>query len=210
MTPWEIQADQFTNCNCAYGCPCQFNALPTYGNCAAISGYDIKKGHFGDVKLDGLRVATAFWWPGPVHEGGGKAFIIIDEDADDDQRAALLSILSGENTEPGTTFWNVFAATFDKVFEPEFKPIEVEIDVDARQALVKVEGLIEITGEPIKNPVTGDEHRARINLPNGFEYSVAEMGSASGVSRGPVALEFKDTYGQFAHIHLSNEGVIHP
>ena len=31
MTPWEIKAKEFVNCNCAYGCPCQFNALPTKG-----------------------------------------------------------------------------------------------------------------------------------------------------------------------------------
>ena len=31
--------------------------------------------------------------------------------------------------------------------------------------------------EPIKNPVTGEEHRARIVLPDGFEYKEAEMGN---------------------------------
>ena len=30
--------------------------------------------------------------------------------------------------------------------------------------------------EKIRNPVTGDTHRARINLPHGFEYEVAEIG----------------------------------
>ena len=25
MTPWEIRTIEFANCNCAYGCPCQFN-----------------------------------------------------------------------------------------------------------------------------------------------------------------------------------------
>ncbi len=208
MTPWEIQADEIGNCNCAYGCPCQFNALPTHGNCEAILGLDIKKGHFGGVKLDGLRIATAYWWPGPVHEGEGKAFFIIDDRADEDQRAALLSILSGDNTEPGKTIWNVFAATFAEVFEPEFRPIEIEIDVEARRGKLNVDGLIEVTGEPIKNPVTGEEHRVRIDMADGFEYSIAEMGSASGKATGPIALEFTDTYGQFAHIHLSNNGIV--
>ena len=53
MTPWEIQADEFVTCNCNYGCPCQFNAPPTYGDCQAVAGFKIKKGHFGDVSLDG-------------------------------------------------------------------------------------------------------------------------------------------------------------
>ncbi len=208
MTPWEIQADELVNCNCAYGCPCQFNALPTYGNCEAIAAYDIKKGHFGDVKLDGLRVVGTFWWPGPIHEGEGKAHLIIDERADEVQRAALLSILSGDHTEPGKTIWNVFAATFAEVLEPDFNAIAIDVDVEARTGKVHVDGLVEVTGEPIKNPVTGEEHRARIDLEDGFEYSVAEMGSASGKSTGPIPLEFKDSYGQFAHIHLGNNGIM--
>lgn len=208
MTPWEIQADELVNCNCAYGCPCQFNALPTYGNCEAIAAYHIKKGHFGDVKLDGLKVVGVLRWPGAIHEGDGEAFMIIDERADEDQRAALLSILSGENTETGKTIWNVFAATFNKVHEPAFEPIEIEVDVEARTGKAKVDGIIEMTGEPIRNPITGAEHRARIDLENGFEYLVAEMGSASAKSTGPIPLEFKDSYGQFAHIHLGNNGIV--
>jgi hypothetical protein len=39
--------------------------------------------------------------------------------------------------------------------------------------------LIDARGEPIKSPVTGAEHRARFDLPHGFEYEIAEMGSAS-------------------------------
>ena len=57
MIPWEIHAIQVTNCNCDYGCPCQFNALPTYGTCEAAEGIKINKGFYGDVSLDGLTVA---------------------------------------------------------------------------------------------------------------------------------------------------------
>ena len=64
--------------------------------------------------------------------------------------------------------------------------------------------------EPIRNPVTGAEHRARIDLPNGFEYTLAEMGSGSSKTYGPLAFEVSDTYGQFAQIHLNNQGVVRP
>ena len=60
MTPWTVKATEFVNCNCAYGCPCQFNALPTHGLCEAIGAYDIVEGHHGDVRLDGLKVLTIF------------------------------------------------------------------------------------------------------------------------------------------------------
>ena len=55
---WEIKATEFANCNCTYGCPCQFNALPTHGHCRYVAGYQIEQGHFGKVKLDGLRAVT--------------------------------------------------------------------------------------------------------------------------------------------------------
>lgn len=208
MIKWEIEATEFANCNCAYGCPCQFNALPTYGNCEAVAGFDISKGHFGDVKLDGLRAVGIMWWPGPVHEGGGKAFMIIDERADEPQREALLKILSGEETEPGKTVWNVFASTMAEVFEPEFRKIDLEIDVDGRRGRIFVDGLVETVGEPIKNPVTGEDHRARIDIPDGFEYRLAEVGSGTSKISGPIALDLKDSYAQFAHIHLSTHGIV--
>ena len=117
---WTIRALEFSNCNCSYGCPCQFNALPTHGNCRAVVGFDIKQGVHGDIKLDGLRAACMFIWPGAVHQGHGESAMIIDSRADQAQRAALVRIMSGLDTEPGATFFNVFASTMEKVHEPIF------------------------------------------------------------------------------------------
>lgn len=208
MIPWELEADELVTCNCAWGCPCQFNARPTHGRCEAIAGFRIRKGHFGDTPLDGLNAVAVMAWPGAIHEGGGRAHMIIDERADAAQRRALLAILSGQETEPGATVWNVFATTLTRVFDPDFKPIEIEIDVDARIGHISVADLVEGRGEPIRNPVTGKPHRARIVLPEGFEYNVAEIGSATSKSTGPVAISFENTYAQFAHIHLDNQGVV--
>ena len=45
--------------------------------------------------------------------------------------------MSGEDTEPGATFFQVFSTTFDKVHDPVFAPIEFEMDVDGRTARVR-------------------------------------------------------------------------
>ena len=37
-------------------------------------------------------------------------------------------------------------------------------------------------------------------MPHGFEYAVAEIGSASSKTSGPVQVEIKDKYGQFARL----------
>jgi hypothetical protein len=208
MTPWEIEAREAVNCNCSYGCPCQFSDLPTKGFCEAIGALIIDRGHFGPTRLDGLNVAIAFKWPGPIHEGKGHGQVVIDVRANDAQREALLKILSGQDTDPFATMFAVFATTMEKVYDPIFAPIEAEIDVDARRARAVVQGVLTLEGQPIRNPVTGKEHRARIDLPEGFEYELAEIGSGTSRSQGNVALDLRDSYTQFARLHLNNHGVV--
>jgi len=176
MINWEIQGLELVNCNCAYGCPCQFNALPTHGNCASMGGISIEKGHYGDVRLDGLKIAFVFQWPGPIHQGKGKCQPVVDVRANSDQRESLLRIMSGQDTDPFATIFAVFASTLETVHEPVFTDIEFDVDVDARRGKVRAGTVFELKGEPIRNPVTGAELRARIDLPHGFEYEIAEVG----------------------------------
>ena len=206
---WRVKATQLANCNCAYGCPCQFNALPTHGDCRGVFGMQIEEGHFGAVWLDGLRAVCLLSFPGPIHLGDGTMQLIIDERADARQRDALQQIMTGQETDEMATIWWVLAATCPEKLETLFRPIEFEVDVAARRGRFRVSGIVETIGAPIRNPVTGAEHRAQIHLPNGFEYRVAEMGSAT--TRATAAIELpglENSYGQFAHIHLSNKGVV--
>jgi hypothetical protein len=73
---------------------------------------------------------------------------------------------------------------------------------------VIVPGYVEMSGRPIRNPVSGADSRAQIALPEGFEYEVAEIGSATSRTKGPVVVEIDDKYGQFARLHLDNNGVV--
>src|SRR5215510_4030140 len=125
MTDWEIHGMEFGNCNCSYGCPCQFNALPTHGNCQAIGFFRIDKGHFGDAKLDGLNMAFAVAWPGAVHQGHGKMQPFIDELGDKAQRHALLNIMTGKETDEMATFFAVYTAMCEKVHEPIYTKITI-------------------------------------------------------------------------------------
>ncbi|MEQ8442329.1 MAG: DUF1326 domain-containing protein [Alphaproteobacteria bacterium] len=205
---WEVHGHEFVNCNCNYGCPCQFNALPTDGTCTGVGAIHIESGFHGNVRLDGLNVVWLLHWPNPIHLGNGVTQAVIDERANDEQREALSRILYGFDTEMGATHWQVFSTTMTTTLPALFMPVDFEVDVESRQAKLKVPGLIDALGTPIRNPVTGEEHRVRIDLPNGFEYSLAEMGSGSSTVTGDIPMELKDSYGQFADIHLSNVGII--
>jgi len=208
MVNWTIKAKEFANCNCAYGCPCQFNALPTHGDCKAIVGVDIEQGHHGNTRLDGLKAVALLAWPGPIHEGKGEAQLIIDQRATPAQRESLLRILAGQDTEPGATVWQVFSTTLTQIHDTIFAPIEFAVDIERRTARLLVPGVIEGRGEPIRNPVTGAEHRARIDIPNGFEYRIAEMGRGWSKSAGAIKIDLADSYGQFANIHLCQNGIV--
>ena len=113
------------NCNCSWGCPCQFNALPTTGHCEALLAWQISDGYFGNTRLDGLRFAHLYWWPGPIHEGNGVRRTIVDEKASKEQRDALIALDSGQH---GGTYWEIFAAVCPNLIEALFAPITLNVD----------------------------------------------------------------------------------
>ena len=162
----------------------------------------------GETDLSGLKIAAVFRWPGPIHEGKGEAVAYIDERASDVQRQALLTIMSGGDTDPFATVFAVFASTVETMHEPQFVPIEFEADVESRTARLRIAGQVECDAEPIRNAATGGEVRAQIWLPDGFEYEVAEVASGRSKTSGPVAIAHSGSYAQFAHLHLDSHGIV--
>jgi hypothetical protein len=208
MTPWFLSGPSLGSCNCDYGCPCQFESKPTHGDCRGFEAAEIEKGHFGDVKLDGLRFVLLYAWPGPIYEGKGEMQTIIDERANAAQRNALLTILTGGETDEVATHWWVFRAMSETVHEPLFRPIAFSVDIDARVGSVSVPGVIRATGEPIRSPVNGEPHRVRIDLPNGIEFSVAEIGSGVTSADGTIRMDFRNTYAQFNFLRHTGKGLV--
>ena len=208
MTAWEIKGRELVNCTCDYGCNCQFAGLPDKGHCYAVAGIQIDQGHHGETRLDGLRVAAIFKWPGPIHEGNGAAIAFVDERADEAQRAALLRIMTGQDTDPFATMFAVYASTVTNMHPPIFTTIDLNLDIDGRIGRIFVEDYIDTVGEPLRDLVTGEATRAQIVLPGGFEFAVAEVGSATTTTGVPVDFRTQATYGQFAHLHLNQHGVV--
>ena len=201
---WRIKGENLSSCNCDWGCPCQFNARPTHGVCEALVGFRIHQGNFGNVNLDGLLFSAAAKWPGALHEGNGTIQIAIDEKATEPQRAAILSLASGKN---GGAFFEIIAAVCPNVLEPIYTSIEFEANREKRTGSVNVAGIGQSRIEPIRNPVTGEEHRARINLPDGFEYKVAEVANTVSLSVAApdvMRMEHRNCHAHLCEIDWSN------
>jgi len=164
----------------------------------------IAEGHFGALRLDGVRFAAAFSFPGAMHEGNGTFQLILDEGATAEQREAVIAISGGGH---GGTIFEIFSAVAPNRPAPLVLPVEIEADRERRTATFSLPGVVEYRAEPIKNPVTGEEHRAQIRLPNGFEYREAEMGNTTWlkVAAGPIAFEHRNSYAQFNAVDWSNE-----
>ena len=98
---WMIRGTQFANCNCEWGCPCQFSARSTNGFCEGLGVGHIEEGYFNDTKLDDLSWILIGKWPGEIAEGNGRMQAIIDESADGAQREALLRSCTASLPSPG-------------------------------------------------------------------------------------------------------------
>ncbi len=144
---WYMKADYVETCNYDYGCPCNFTGFPTYGFCRSLIFFHIREGNFGDnVKLDGLEVIDAVSWPKAIHEGNGTMQLFIKKKADEEQRQALIRIITGQ------------------------------AKVDGRKSSFSIpDGIIDVQLENFVNPVSGEEQDTKIQLPKGFIFKVADV-----------------------------------
>ena len=174
------------------------------GRCEAFVTCLIIDGYFANTRLDGVVFSRVYWWPRAIHEGNGVRRMIIDEQTTKEQCDALMAIESGKH---GGLIWEISVAVAPSSMETLFAPISFKVDRDKRLATVRIPSIGETNIEPIKNPVTGEEHRARIVLPDGFEYKEAEMGNTIYCrvgAGGRLVFELKNTYGQLNAFDWSN------
>lgn len=185
---WRMKGKVFIACNCDYGCPCNVNALPTHGDCEGGWVWRIEAGQYGDVPLEGLGVALFADWPKAIHEGDGVAVYLIDERADDAQRAALRTLAEGQAGGP----WGIFRKTFRELHGPRYAAFEVD---DGQLPRVRAGGT-DLETEFIRNPLTKETIHPRLALPEGLVLKEAALISSSRfvVSEDPVRYDHSGKY----------------
>ena len=181
---WRIEVDHAMACNCNWGCPCAFESPPTYGTCESALAWRVLEGNFGDIRLDGATWLAAIAWPGPLHEGGGRGVIFIDEALPQDQRKPIELIATGKAG--GAISW--FMGTVTAGIEVCYAPVRLEID--GKRTSFAIEGQLAVDFESIKNPVTGKEHRVKTVIETGLLHPVEEHFSARRLDVDAGAVRF--------------------
>jgi hypothetical protein len=169
---WTLRGTVVVACNCDYGCPCNFNALPTHGNCEGGWTWHVDEGRVGDISLDGLNFTVVVNWPGAIHEGNGSAVILVDERADESQQQAIGTLVSGDVGGP----WGVLAWTWPTVDGPH--AVSYSVEVDGVNTRVEAGDLMLVESEPIRNPVSGAEVHPGAVLPEGIIFKHGDFASA--------------------------------
>ncbi len=195
---WRIKGSLVGVCNCDWGCPCNFNAPPTYGNCQGPYIWYIEEGRFGGLTLDGLYIGMAQEFPGPLDQGHGTCQFIIDARADDEQRGALLRLLKGD---VGGVF-GIFASITETVLDPIYAPFEGSMN--GLETQLRVPGVLELGLASIKNPVTGEPEEIQLVKPTGFTSTLSDLGTST-VCRytGGFQHDVSGKYAEFAPYEYS-------
>jgi hypothetical protein len=206
---WSMKGAWYKNCNCDPGCPCDFNQDPTHGQCEGVLAMRIDEGHWGDVSLDGLKFACAAWWPGRIDAGDGHIRPIIEESANEEQRNALLTILSGQ---AGGTIFEIFSAVCPHVQEPVFAPIDFEFDIDSRTGSLKVGDVIESEVETLRGIDPPDPYQILVRIPGGFEYTGENNEAETALARtlkvsagGKLDYEHENSHSSMAFVEHQGE-----
>jgi hypothetical protein len=98
MPNWNLSGRYYETCSCDFVCPCllgQMAVPPTEGSCTFAMGFDVERGRYGDVSLDGLGFIVLGRTPEVMNKGNWSVGVIADERADAAQRDAIATIVSG-------------------------------------------------------------------------------------------------------------------
>jgi hypothetical protein len=196
---WKANGQYYETCSCDFVCPClpgQMAVEPTHGSCTFAMAFQIERGSYGAVSLDGLGFIVLGFTPEAMGKGNWSVGVITDERANADQTAAITAIASGSGGGPMASV-GPLVGTF---LGTDSAPIRFErngvnwsvtagklVDMAAQGAM----GLNPDATEPLYLENTGHPAANRFALAHALESHVAALGlswdDASGRNNGQYA-----------------------
>ncbi len=121
---WQIRGQYIETCNCDYICPCVPSGMTesTHGTCIFAMAYQIDRGQYDGLSLNGLNFIVIGHTPGEMSEGNWNVGLIADERANPQQREALVAIVSGQGGGPMANL----APLIGKFLGVEARPIQFQ------------------------------------------------------------------------------------
>jgi len=135
---WEIEGALTEACTCSVPCTCNFGEGPSpHDYCYALYSYEIRKGRYDDLTLDGLHF-------GATDLKNGRT-IFIDERANERQREALCVILARVilRTTPQT------AEARAKEIANDVRYVAINQQYDSRHNRLEIKGIGEFSADYI-------------------------------------------------------------
>lgn len=196
---WKVSGQHYETCSCDFVCPCvpgQMAVTPTKGSCTFAMAFQIERGSFGAVSLDGLGFIVLGLTPEAMGKGNWSVGIIADERASAAQRDAIAAIASGAAGGPMAAL----SGLVGKVLGVESAPIRFErsgvkwavkaatfVDMAAEGAM----GINPDATEPLALDNTGHPAASRFSLARATRSHVKALGlawdDASGKNNGQYA-----------------------
>ena len=102
-TSWTASGQYYETCSCDFVCSCipaQLAVTPTKGSCTFAMAYQIERGSYGSVSLDGLGFIILGLTPEAMGKGNWSVGVIADERATAEQLEAITAIASGSGGGP--------------------------------------------------------------------------------------------------------------
>jgi hypothetical protein len=181
-------------------------AEPTHGICTGAVAFIVDKGDCDGVSLDGVKVVATFYFPRAIHHGEGHMQPILQDTLSDEQKDAVFYILSGQDQPAGTMF-QIFSVIVEHLHDPIFTKFDFDIDVKKRSARIDVPDQLRTASEPIRNPVTDEEHRILTVLPDGWVFHEAEGVSGTAKSIGDLKFDLHQRHSSMAYVAWGPRGL---
>lgn len=193
VSSWDMKGSVIGACSCDWGCPCTFDARPTYGSCEGGYTWNIESGRVGDLSLDGVKMGWYAKSPGPLHEGNAEGVVFVD--GTPEQLEAIRSLWADGAGAP----WAILASVHSSL---EFRAAPIEfVDAGMRSTARVGEGsLYEVGLSRISNPVTGAEEEIYVDKPTGFTSLRSEVGMTTVLRLAANGLSYDHSgkYGEYS------------
>ena len=195
---WQVEGQYYENCSCDYVCPCvpgQMMSKPSKGWCTFAMSFQIERGRFGDVPLDGLGFVVVGHTPEEMAKGNWSVGLVVDERATSEQREALTGIASGSAGGPMAAVGGLVGKFLGVEVAPiEFRRDGVSWSVNAKDK-VRIEGRAAFGLDPARGPLrlsnTGHPAADTFSLARTCNSRVDAFGvswsDASGLNNGQYA-----------------------